>query len=42
MFPQRVGRVILDGVVDATRVATTQSHKVRTLFHGIVLNLMLT
>ncbi|RPD53038.1 alpha/beta-hydrolase [Lentinus tigrinus ALCF2SS1-6] len=27
MFPDRVGRVILDGVVDATRVATTQSYK---------------
>ncbi len=29
MFPERVGRVILDGVLDATRVATLQSYKVR-------------
>ncbi|TBU61574.1 alpha/beta-hydrolase [Dichomitus squalens] len=27
MFPNRVGHVILDGVLDATRVATTQSYK---------------
>ncbi|RDX41793.1 alpha/beta-hydrolase [Lentinus brumalis] len=27
MFPERVGRVILDGVLDATRVATSQSYK---------------
>lgn len=27
MFPDRVGRVILDGVLDATRVASTQSYQ---------------
>ncbi|KAI0744279.1 alpha/beta-hydrolase [Daedaleopsis nitida] len=26
MFPERVGRVILDGVLDATRIASTQSY----------------
>ncbi|KAH9942522.1 alpha/beta-hydrolase [Epithele typhae] len=26
MFPERVGRVILDGVIDATKIATLQSH----------------
>lgn len=29
MFPERVGRVILDGVLDATRIASTQSYHVR-------------
>lgn len=28
VFPERVGRVILDGVIDATRIATTQSYMV--------------
>ena len=28
VFPERVGRVILDGVIDATRIATAQSYLV--------------